>query len=314
MNRREFLVASGSGLLGGLVGCVPRFPQSSPSLTIIDCHTHFYNPTRPEGVPWPSKTDTKLYRTVKPADYLAQPVPTPVTGSVVVEASPWVEDNQWILDLAAKHDFIVGFCGNLNPADDSFAMNLDRFAANPLYRGIRISGGSFSQVMPDRGLIAKLGRLAELDLQLDVNVSVEELPEVKRLAQEFPRLRIVIDHLANTSINGRAVDPVWQRNMQQVAASPNVFAKVSGLVEGAGRLAKPAPVATGYYAPWLDVIWSAFGEDRLIYGSNWPVCELYAPLFDVQRLVEEYFSVKGRRVLEKVFAGNASIAYRVSLP
>jgi L-fuconolactonase len=310
MTRREFLMTSGSGLLAGVVGCASQSHRCSSSLTIIDCHTHFYDPNRPEGVPWPGKAETLLYRTVGPADYLAQAVPTPVTGTVVVEASPWVEDNQWILDLAAKHSFIVGFCGNLNPSDDSFTKHLDRFTANPLYRGIRISGGSLAQVMRDRGLITKLGHLADLDLQIDVNVSAEELPEVGRLAREIPRLRIVIDHLANTSINGRAVDPVWRRNMVQVASSPNVFAKVSGLVEGAGRISKPAPTATEYYAPWLDMIWSAFGEDRLVYGSNWPVSELYAPLFDVQGIVEEYFSVKGRKTLEKVFAGNASVTYR----
>jgi L-fuconolactonase len=310
MTRRDFLLASGSGLLAGVVGCASQTQRRSPSLTIIDCHTHFYDPGRPEGVPWPGQAETQLYRTVRPADYLAQPVPTPVTGTVVVEASPWVEDNRWILDLAAKHDFIVGFCGNLNPSDDSFTKNLNRFAANPLYRGIRIGGGGVAQVIRDRGLIAKLGRLADLELELDVNLSVEQLPEVGRLAREIPRLRIVIDHLANTSINGRTVDPVWLRNMQEVSVSPNVFAKVSGLVEGGGRVSKLAPTATEYYAPWLDMIWSAFGEDRLIYGSNWPVSELYAPLFDVQRIVEEYFSVKGRKAMEKVFAGNASAAYR----
>jgi len=310
MTRREFLLASGSVLLGGVVGCASRTLPRSPSLAIIDCHTHFYDPWRPEGVPWPGKNETFLYRTISPADYLAQKVPTPVTRTMVVEASPWVEDNQWVLDLAAKNDFIAGLCGHLNPADDSFVANLDRFAANPLFRGIRVSGGGFSQVMRDGGLIAKLGRLADFDLQLDVNVSVKELPEVARLAQEMPRLRIVVDHLANTSINGQAVDPIWRRAMEQVAMSPNVFAKVSGLVEGAGQTSKPASVVTEYYAPWLDVIWSAFGEDRLIYGSNWPVSELYAPLFDVQRIVEEYFSGKRRNALEKVFAGNASLAYR----
>jgi L-fuconolactonase len=66
----------------------------------------------------------------------------------------------------------------------------------------------------------------------------------------------------------------------------------------------------GVLCAWLDVIWNAFGEDRLIYGSNWPVSELFAPLFEVQRIVEEYFAGKGRRVLEKVVAGNASVAYR----
>ena len=126
----------------------------------------------------------------------------------------------------------------------------------------------------------------------------------------FTASAMVVDPLANTAIDGRAVEPNWRRNMEQFAAAPNVFAKVSGLVEGAGRIAKPAPAGAEDYAPWLDVIGNAFGEDRLIYGSNWPVSELFAPRIEVQRIVEEYFAGKGRRVMEKVFAGNATAAHR----
>ncbi len=276
---------------------------------IVDCHTHFYDPTRPEGVPWPGKSDTVLYRPVYPQNYLAEAVPSPVTGTVVVEASPWVEDNQWILDLARGDNFIVGLCGNLDPAKETFARELDRFAANPLFRGIRVSGGNFANGMRDRAFIRRLGMLADRALQLDVNVGVEALPEVRRLARELPALRIVVDHLANTTIDGRAPDPAWRRAMGQVAEDGNVFAKVSGLVEGAGRLRKPAPADASYYQPWLDAIWNDFGEDRLIYGSNWPVSALFSPLFDVQRIVAGYFETKGGVALAKVFAGNARKAY-----
>src|ERR1041385_4920670 len=104
---------------------------------IIDTHTHFYDPTRPQGVPWPEPTDELLYRRVLPEDYKALAVPEGVTGTVVVEASQWVEDNDWILGLAAEEPFIVGFVGNLQPGAEGFGENLDRFAANPLFRGIR---------------------------------------------------------------------------------------------------------------------------------------------------------------------------------
>src|SRR3990172_1342684 len=87
---------------------------------IIDCHTHFYDPTRPEGVPWPSKDDKLLYRRVLPEDYKRVARPLGVTGTVVVEASPWVEDNEWVLDLAAKDPFLVGLVGHLDPKNDPF--------------------------------------------------------------------------------------------------------------------------------------------------------------------------------------------------
>ena len=107
---------------------------------IIDTHTHFYDPTRPEGVPWPNPNDEVLYRRVMPEDYKALAVPEGVTGTVVVEASKWLEDNQWILDLAAAEPFIVGFVGHLEPTAD-FKNNLNRFSANPLFRGIRLGSG-----------------------------------------------------------------------------------------------------------------------------------------------------------------------------
>ena len=99
---------------------------------IIDTHTHFYDPTRPEGVPWPNPNDEVLYRRVMPEDFKALAVPEGATGTVVVEASKWLEDNQWILDLAADEPFIVGFVGHLEPTDD-FEDNLNRFSANPLF-------------------------------------------------------------------------------------------------------------------------------------------------------------------------------------
>src|SRR5262245_18853787 len=118
VNRRRFLGATvqtvaGVILTGSALRAAPDQPAAKASdFTLIDTHTHFYDPGRPQGVPWPSKDDKLLYRPVFPKDYLALPVPRPVTGTVVVEASPWLEDNQWVLDLAVREPFIVGFVGN----------------------------------------------------------------------------------------------------------------------------------------------------------------------------------------------------------
>src|SRR5262245_50765938 len=117
---RRSLIASAAV---GLARCALHVPvgslladdgETAPA-PIIDCHTHFYDPTRPEGVPWPSKDDKLLYRPVLPADFIAIARPLSVTGTVVVEASPRVEDNQWVLDRAAEEPFIVGLVGNLAP-------------------------------------------------------------------------------------------------------------------------------------------------------------------------------------------------------
>lgn len=303
--RRQFLTTAAA------LAAAPALAADKPApLTIIDTHTHFYDPTRPEGVPWPGKGDALLYRRTLPADYRAQPVPQPVTGTVVVEASALVEDNQWILDLAAKDKFIVGFVGNLKPGETAFAGNLKRFAANPLYRGIRVNERPLRDGLVNIAFLADLKRLADADLELDVNGGLTLLPEAARLAKELPGLRIVINHLANTRIDGKNVAATWRSDLEAAAKFPKVFLKVSALVEGTGKNDGSAPRDVEFYRPWLDIAWNAFGPDRLIYGSNWPVSGRFASLATVQGIAHDYFSAKGREALEKFFARNAQAAYR----
>ena len=275
---------------------------------IIDTHTHFYDPTRAAGVPWPPKEDRLLYRKVMPADYQALPQPRQVNGTVVVEASPWLEDNQWILDLAATDPFILGFVGHLPATSNEFPAHLDRFGASPLFRGIRISGNQLRDAFD--AILPNLRRLAERGLALDLLGNPDMLPLAARLAQTLPGLRIMIDHLANVRIDGRSPPSAWSSGVQAVSRHPNVFCKLSGLVEGTGKTDRNAPVEIDFYRPVLDAAWKGFGEDRLVYGSNWPVSERFASCATVQSLVATYFGSKGREQVDKVFWRNAKAFYR----
>lgn len=306
LTRRSFLRAAAGA---GLGGCAVAPAAGGDRIAVIDTHTHFYDPTRPQGVPWPDRGDAKLYRRVMPEDYLAQKVPRPVSGTVVVEASPWVEDNQWLLDLAARSRFIVGVVGNLRLGAPGFAEHLDRFAANPLFRGIRLRDREIEAIADREALLGDLRRLAGRGLSLDVNVPFRTLAEVERLADEIPDLRLIINHVALARIDGKNVEGPWSRRVRALAERPNVFMKISGLVEATGRR-EGAPREVDFYRPWIDLLWDAFGEDRLVYGSNWPVCEKFAPLEVVQGIIEDYFSPHGAGVLEKVFSENARAAYR----
>ena len=274
---------------------------------IIDTHTHFYDPTRPEGIPWPDAEDDVLYRPVFPEHHKALAIPEGVTGTVVVEASTWVEDNQWILDLAENEPFIVGFVGNLDIESGDFEGNLERYAANPLFRGVRLRGVDISQVVRGENL-ANIEMLAAKDLSVDLLSSPDGLPSAAALAAKIPELRIVINHVAGVSIDGKAPDAAWIEGMQMAAANPHVYCKVSGLVENTQD--KPSPTDVAYYAPTVDVLWDAFGADRLIYGSNWPVSERFADYATVQRIVSQYFNAKGVVAAEKYFWRNAVAAYK----
>ncbi|HEX3656611.1 MAG TPA: amidohydrolase family protein [Pirellulales bacterium] len=280
----------------------------SPLPPIIDAHVHFYDPTRPEGVPWPNKNDPVLFRKTLPADFRRAAGPA-VQGTIVVEASPWLEDNQWLLDLADRETLIVGIVGHLEPATPSFAGQLERFAKHRLFRGIRVNGKRLASADPS-SLANDLKRLADHDLELDVNGGPDMLPTVLSVARRFPWLRVVVNHLANTPIDGKAPPREWQNGMAAVGACPNVFCKVSALVEKVQPRAAAVPESVDYYRPVLDVAWNAFGADRLIYGSNWPVSRRFATYPTVQRIAVEYFRQRGADALKKFLSLNAAKAYK----
>lgn len=309
-SRRDFLRSAGIGAAAAMAGT--SFTKAGASEEfVIDTHTHFYDPGRPQGVPWPPKDDAVLYRTVLPQDYLGLPTPTRVHGTVVVEASPWIEDNQWVLDLAAHEHFIVGLVGNLPVETKEFPRLLRRFRSNRLFRGIRLHGSSLGKNLAGREYVEHLAQLENAGLALDVVGPPEMLEHVAGLARALPRLRIVIDHVGGVRVDGNAPPSDWRRGMEEVAHHRRVYCKVSGLVEGTGRTGGKAPVDVEFYRPVLDVLWDAFGEDRLIYGSNWPVCEHFATLATVQGIVSAYFGRKSARASAKVFSRNAIAAYGV---
>lgn len=301
MRRRQFLATA----LGGMVAATAS-AQEQTKLEIIDTHTHFYDPTRPQGVPWPAQNDRQLYRPVLPDEYRRLAQPFGVVGTVVVEASPWVEDNQWLLDLAAKNRFLVGIVGRLDTTGNDFEKNLRRFARDPLYRGLRISHNELQAGL--KGNLAQRCRLlVEHNLELDVNGGPDMPADVARLAAAVPKLRIVINHCANLRIDGREPPRPWREGMAAAARHPNVFCKVSALVEQTGQ--KQAPRAVDYYRPVLDTLWNLFGEDRLVFGSNWPVADRGAPFATVVGIVRDYFTAKGEHAAGKFFLGNSQTAY-----
>ena len=304
MNRRRFLqttAAATSALLHESAQAAP------PAARIIDTHTHFYDPARPGGVPWPGK-GSPLYRTVLPADWLAVAAPHGVKETVVVEASPLVEDNQWILDLAAKEKSIVGFVGHLDPGD-AFAGHLERFAANPIFRGLRWSGAFLQDAAKQDAVLAGAKLLAKHGLELDLNGSPAYLPHAAKLAADVPDLRVLINHLG-ASGDPQSLRPEWKENIRTVAKQPNVFMKVSALVEQVKCEYGKAPSDTSYYLPILDHLWETFGPDRLIYGSDWPVSDKGAPYAVVFKIVDEFFRAKGTEACEKYFWKNSKAAYR----
>lgn len=311
LERRAFLaggtLAIGSALASSSCTANLHAAQAPETFEIIDCHTHFYDPSRAQGVPWPPK-DSTLYRTVLPKDLRDQPMHRKITGTLIVEASEWIEDNQWLLDLAKTDPFIVGIVGRLDPASGVFAQQLKRFALNPLYRGIRIWEDR-AKTLLERNELDAFALMAQMGIAADLNGGPQTVSLVEALAKRVPDLTIVLNHIGNVAINAESPPEAWKVAMRGAAKAPNVFCKISALVEGAARDGKKAPSDLDFYRPTLDVVWDAFGEDKVIYGSNWPVCEFAADYQTVQRLSMEYVGQKGAEALKKFCASNSARAY-----
>lgn len=308
LTRRAFLKSTA---VTALLASTARAADAAP-VPILDTHTHFYDPTRPEGVPWPSKDDKVLYRPVLPEHFVALTKPLGVVGTVVVEASHRLEDNQWILDLAEKNPALVGLVGHLKPGAGDFSANLDRFRKHARFVGLRIGHHELKANLDDKAYLANLDRLGD-KLVLDINGGPEMLADVARLAKKLPDLKIVVNHLANVPIDGRTPPEAWRKGMSAAANHPHVACKLSAYVEGAARNGKKASADPAYYKPVFDVAWDTFGEDRLLWGSNWPVSERaadYQTLLTIAR--SDVAARKGNPAL--VFAGNARRIYGISEP
>jgi L-fuconolactonase len=277
---------------------------------IVDTHTHFYDPTRPQGVPWPRKEDAWLYRKVMPSDFRKLAAPLGIRGTIVVEASPWVEDNQWLLDLAANEPFILGIVGNLDPLSPDFATNLARFSRHPKFRGIRVSGAQLLQRGQDAGYLAALAKLADHGLSLDINGPSAFLTTIPALAKTLPSLPTIINHVGSAG-DPKTITGKWRDDLAAAAQNERVFCKVSALAEQTKSEHGKAPVEPGYYRPILDAVWQAFGEKRLIFGSNWPVSDRGTSLESVVNIVRPYFEEKSPAAARRYFAENSRAAYRV---
>lgn len=299
-------VAAGAVLATGFAASA----DEPPAKAIIDCHTHFYNPERPGGIPWPGKDDKVLYKKTMPEDFAAFAKKLGVTGTVIVEASPLLEDNQWILDLCKDQSFVVGVVGHLNPGTPEFAGHIKRFAANKYFRGIRVNQEPLKKGLADDKFVADIKLLADNDLELDINGGPTGLPGIAAIGEKIPALRIVINHEGNLKIDGKEPPADWAQNMQTCAKNKNIACKVSALVSGTGKGDGTAPSDVAFYKPVLDTLWATFGEDRLIYGSDWPVSARFAPYDRVLSIVGQYFKDKGQAAADKYFALNAKAIYK----
>jgi predicted TIM-barrel fold metal-dependent hydrolase len=296
------------------------FKASGHARPIVDTHIHFYQASRPGGIPWPPAI-SEIYGDVLPADYKKVAIPNGIVKSGVVEASPLVEDNQWILNLLGHDAFFPFFVGQLEIGSPGFASNLERLSHDHRFVGIRGYLWSPPAITLDAAQLTSLHDLARRGMTLDIisRGTTNPKPTVEALCTTVPNLRIIIDHLAGAQ--GAVPTPEWELAMRRLAdLCPNLYIKFSSFYDmyqtTDGNSSWLAPSDLGAYKAHFDVLMTAFGPDRLIWGSNWPVSDLGVVTdprgsFATQiRLAEEYLAPFGHVVRDKVMFKNALRFYR----
>jgi L-fuconolactonase len=236
-----------------------------------------------------------------------------------VEASGIVEDNQWILDLVRHDRFYSFFVGNLEIGAPTFARDLERFSHDWRFVGIRgYLTGPAEGITLSPAQLASLRDLARRGMSLDIISRGTKNPkaQVIALCTAVPDLRIIIDHLGGAK-GPPPVDPTWELEIRRVAdLCPNLSMKFSSFYDmyAPGDVVYPTPTNLGAYKEHFDVLMTAFGPNRLIWGSNWPVITLHGTFEAQIAIAEEYLAPFGLQVRDKVMYKNALRFYRRHRP
>src|ERR1035437_6264610 len=305
MNRREWLPWA----LGAGPNALGKPPKVIPA---IHTHIHLFDTGRPQGVPWPPKDDRVLYRPALPPRYRKITAGLGIVGAIEVECSPWFEDNQWVLDIAAQDSIVVGTVGNLDPGQKDFGNRLEQLHRNPLLRGIRYGslwGRSLAEGISKPEVISNLKVLADSGLAMDTaNPDPPLLAAAVRLTDEVASLRMVIDHLPQLEPpRDMGARTALQASLLELGKRPQVYVKMSEVLHPVGG---HVHYDLDFYRSRLDEIWDIFGPDRLIYGSDWPNSDHSAPLRQELKVVRDYIHTTGAVVTETFFWKNSIAAYR----
>jgi L-fuconolactonase len=281
--------------------------MTAAQLMHIDAHQHFwmYSPAEYE---WIDDSLSALRRNFLPGDLNPELENAGFGGSIAVQARQTLEETRWLLDLAARSPWILGVVGWVDLRSPDVRSQLEVLARNPKLVGIR----HIVQSEPDDRFLLRpdfmrgISVLEEFDLAYDILIYSRHLPVAAEFVERFPRQRFVLDHLAKPPIKSGNFDS-WAHGISPLAAFPNVFCKLSGLVTEADWQHWKAE----QIVPFLDVAFESFGPDRLMIGSDWPVCLVAASYARAVEVVKSYLVQKNSECQDRVLGGNARRFYQL---
>lgn len=273
----------------------------------IDSHQHFW---RYDSVQYPwIPSGSPLHRDWLPADLAGLQKPLGIDGSIAVQARQSLAESDWLLGLADADPQIKGVVGWVDLRSENVGRELGRLARHPKFVGVR----HVVQDEPDDNFMLRpeflrgISQLKAHKLTYDILIYPKQLLAAIELVRRFPEQPFVLDHMAKPLIKDHVLDP-WRNQINELAQAPNVCCKVSGMITEADH----ANWRPGDFKPYLDVVFEAFGEDRLMFGSDWPVCLLAGSYQQVHDLLADYIAHLPGAARGKFFGGNAAKFYGVS--
>lgn len=274
----------------------------------LDGHQHFWRYNRADYV-WMDERMDALRHDFMPPDLLPLLQGIGFDGTIAVQARQMICETEWLLELANAHPYVVGVVGWLDFESTKIDEMLDYYSAFPKLRGLR----ELIHDMPDDRYTTSdvhrraVARLAVYGLTYDLLIRPQHLPAAVDLAREFSEQPFVVDHLAKPSLDGGAIEP-WRNGIRTLANCDNVCCKLSGLVTEAAW----GQWTTADFRPYLEVALDAFGADRLMIGSDWPVCTLSSSYSETMNVVISFTNQLTEGERDSILGGCAARFYGVT--
>ncbi len=275
----------------------------------IDAHQHFWTTARDDYGWLTPASAPSLYRNFQPQDLHPRLQAAAIAGTIAVQAAPTVAETDYLLGLAERFPWVLGVVGWIDFDAADAASELGRLARNPRFVGVR----PMLQDLPDpdwilaRTRASVLEMLAGRGLVFDALVRPVHLPRIADLATRHPGLAVVIDHAAKPAIGDAALFSQWRDGVRALASRQNVACKLSGLLTEA-----PSAAGLELIEPYFKVLLEAFGEDRLIWGSDWPVLLAASPYAEWSLMCDRLLEPYGTGIAAKVRGANAVRIYNLA--
>jgi L-fuconolactonase len=276
---------------------------------IIDAHHHLWNYVAKDFA-WVADDMAVLRQDFLPQHFETTLLGTEVTGTIAVQARTSLEETNWLLDLAAENDFINGIVGWVPLKDSSVADILDRLASNRFFRGVReiIQGASNDQYFDCPDFNRGIRELTSRDIPFDLLIFHHQIRRATQFVDAHPNQRFILDHIAKPEI-GINFPEEWSREIRNLARRSNVFCKFSGLTTEV----RDGSWDEDLIRPYFETVLEAFGPERLMFGSDWPVCLLqtkYARWLLATKNLTMGLSESGR---DNFFHRTACTVYRLKI-